>query len=339
MSVEISESISPETRDALTAFTTLAPLRSHLQHVDWPHYAPRGRFHSYRWVRVLGPEGDIRLFGILRLTRAPVGPALATFRRGPVTRSVADLAAGLGELLPELRRRGIVSLTVSPWLADEEADACEAMLVNLGAEQASAPQHSVTGLIDVTRPFEAVVEGLSRTARRKFRSIERADIAVRPLSGEAEIARFATWNAAFHASRGTDGRGQPPIPQMVAFCRDHGGYACAIEHEGRMVGAFAACLDGDRLSVLTEGWDDPHSPLPRAWIYLREMIAEGVRRADVAWVDLAGLATGDEIDDAAQRRNDFKGLFNPRVVRLVRPHRFVLRPLAHRFAARLKRFR
>jgi lipid II:glycine glycyltransferase (peptidoglycan interpeptide bridge formation enzyme) len=334
-------------RREIAAFAADCPGNTYLQHPAWPDFARRRARQDYRLATVRGPDGALLLAGVLRRTALPGGHALGAFRRGPLVRRLEDLAPALSVLLPQLRGAGFLSVTLNPRWYDEEADACERTMRDLGARVVPSDRqtlHARTGLVDLDRSEEDLVASFSKTGRTHIRRLGRAGLSVRPLTDPAEIASMIAWFDDFARDRGMSIAGLPTVPSQLDYIRAHGGAAMAVDLHGAFFGAFTGLRDGDRLLPVANGWRDPNGRHPRSYMMDFALMRAGREMEGVRWLDLGGLVDERTIEgrpeaevEAARRRDDFKMRFNPEVVRLPRIHEFVLRPTLHRLAMLAKR--
>ncbi len=327
-------------------FVAQCPGATYLQDAGWPGYAPDGGGrHGYALAMVRDPAGQPVLAGLLRRTGLPGGVALGAFRRGPLVRRVSDLAPGLSALLPVLRTAGYASVTLNPRWYDDDAEACEAALADLGATVVEDPRqtlHNVTGLVDLDRSPEEILAAGSKSLRTLIRKLDRQGLSIRQMT-EADLALYAEWRKAFVADRGMSVAGQPSVAAQLAHVREKGGLAAMAELNGAPCGAFVAFRDGDRILPISDAWADPRINLPRGYLFLWALIHTGQGMAGLRWLDVAGISDQTRLmsrdPEAAKRaaqRDEFKMRFRPRVVAMPRIHEFVLRPMLHRLAMAAK---
>lgn len=329
-------------------FAAECPGFSYLQAPDWPQYAPtKNDRHGYRWVLVRNAAGHIAMQGVLRQTKGPLGLSLGAFRRGPLTRTVEDLAPSLSILIPHLRRMGFVSVTLNPRWQDRDARDCETLLAGFGARPlAPARQtlHISTGLVDLRRPQDAIIRSFSSSCRTTIRKITRMPIQFRDIR-DAEVGQFTQWSRAFLQSRGLNPNGSITPLAQIAHARAYGGVASAVELDGQVVGYVAALRDGDRILPIGNGWRDNGAKIPRDYIMFWHMIEQG-KALGARWLDLGGLSstcverqTKNAERGSSTARDQFKLRFAPQIVQLTRVHEITLRPMVRNAADVLRKLR
>ncbi len=337
----------PALRQELAAFAASCPGATYLQDPNWPDFARRKARQDYLYATVRGQGGELLMAGLLRRTSLPGGHSLGAFRRGPLVRRLEDLAPALSVLLPKLQRAGFLSVTLNPRWYDDDADACEQAMRDLGAQVAPHDRqtlHARTGLIDLDRSEEQIVASFSKSCRLHIRRLGREGLSVRPLTDPAEIETFIGWFDNFARDRGMSISGLPTVHSQLDHIRAYGGAAMAMDLHGKFFGAFTALRDGDRLLPFANAWCDPNAPQPRSYMMEYALMREGRRMEGVRWLDLGGLSDERILEgrpkpeaNAARRRDDFKKRFSPWVVRLPRVHEFILRPTLHRLAMLARR--
>lgn len=287
-------------------YDELVDSRGHLlQSRAFAPIARAGRPRSVRWivVRCCG-----RVVGAAQISW--LGP-VAWVERGP-TAAPGCLSDTLAAVERAARRRGVVHLTVSPFVVGAEAGAAASVLATRGYRPALAYDglHRVTGWLDVAQdPLEAPERAkLRRESRRALRHGAR----VTPAGDAALLARLTSRPAAW--ARAVTELAHTGAAAVLVGRDDSGPVAAAlVAAHGRVATYVAgAAIDAPR----------PYGKL------LLPLLAgiDWARARGCLRFDLGGLPAPGDTDAKRAAIARFKMDFAPTVVPLVGPHRRWLLP-------------
>lgn len=296
---------------AFDAFLRDSPFAAYQQSRAWALAAPA---HARRnWCFFRAYDGDALVgAAVVRGTRLAMGYRLGALHRGPIVHDAGRLGEVLLALKRALRAENFCSVQLGPRVRGRALPAMAEALRATGFAPLAPrhrPLHNVTGMIWLDKPEAEVLAGFKQRGRRAIRAAEKAGIAVRPVTGATDLARFQRVLDAFAADRPDyDMTGQPDAAGQAALVDALGGAMLLAERDGETIGAHAFVRQADEaiwLSLATIDRDGASPGYPLLW--------EGMRRArDMGAVgyDLAGMA--DEAEDAgAAGRNQFKTAFAP----------------------------
>lgn len=145
-------------------------------------------------LHVLGRQGGricaAGQFSLRRSLFLPGRYAEAVALSGPVCDDAETMAAFLSALVPTPAFARVVSINITPYWLDAEAETLARVLDAAGWMTSDREPMRHTGLIDLDRPAEAIRASFAANARRKIRQAEDAGIEIRPLATLAEAAMF-----------------------------------------------------------------------------------------------------------------------------------------------------
>ncbi|KIC10751.1 hypothetical protein RA19_10175 [Leisingera sp. ANG-M1] len=331
--VRMERSLTPKAKRRLQEFLAACPPASWLQCPEFTRRCPPSARHRYVMLSALERHGQLAGFGLARLSRLVPGRYLASFRRGPVTRSPEDLARILPGFAARLRQMGCCSMQLNPrWSGAGEVAKVARILRQAGAIELPAPAqslHAATALVDLSGRPEDLMGRLKQRCRRQIRKAAKAGLDVRPAQTEAQAQAFGALMQSFFQARGLGLDSVPPVERQWAMTRERGAFLLAWQQD-RLIGGHVMISDGDRAFwlVLARAEGDKAAAAagyPLIWEALKLAQAQGFAAYDMAGVpSVSGVA-----DTAARNRDQFKSAFNPDVTPLVPAHVLPLRQPDH----------
>lgn len=297
---------------AFDDFLRASPFGAYQQSRAWTAACPPHPRRAWRFF-LAREDGVIVGACVVRMTRLALGAWLATIQRGPVVHDPAVLEKVLAALTAALRADGCCSVQLGPRVRGRALPAMTEAMRALGfAPLADGEQalHNVTGVIWLDKPEAEVLAGFKQRGRRALRAAEKAGIAVRPVTSDADIAVTQGLLDAFAAARPSyDRSGQPDARGQAMLVAALGGGLYLAERDGVPIGAHAWVRQGDEaiwLSLASVDRDGASAGYPLLWAAMRDAREQGC----VAF-DLAGLPDEAPADAGEAGRVQFKTAFAP----------------------------
>ena len=317
------------------AFNSTAASGSYLQRPDWPQLCPPPARHRYLVLRACHGQQLVGL-GLARLTRLGPRSWLATLRRGPVTRTIADLAAVVPAMAQALRGLGVCSLVINPRWCDAQAAEAIAVLKQIGAQVLPASDqslHRATLVVDLpggTNAAATLDASLKQRCRRQLRKAEAMGLTTRPVQSLDEAMLYEPILADFHARRGLSRENLPSVAAQWHMTQERGAFLLGWL-QGRPICGHTVIADGDRAFWLTMASLEGHPDLPKNYQLIHHAL-QICQRQGFASYDMAGTPSreaADKPDQAAENRDQFKTAFDPRYTELVPAMVLPLKPAEH----------
>ncbi|MEX0303589.1 MAG: lipid II:glycine glycyltransferase FemX [Leisingera sp.] len=330
--IRLEHSLTPKSKQRLREFLAECPPASWLQCPEFTRRCPPPARHRYVMLSAMERHGQLAGFGLARLSRLMPGRYLASFRRGPVTRTPENLARILPGFAARLRQMGCCTMQLNPrWSGAADVAEVTRILQKAGARQLPAGEqslHAATALVDLSGRPEDLMGRLKQRCRRQIRKACKAGLEVRPAETEAQAEAFGTLMRSFFQARGLGLETVPPVERQWAMTRERGAFLLAW-HKDRLMGGHVMISDGNRAFWLVLARDEGQcaaaaAGYPLIWEALKQAQAQGF-----AAYDMAGVPQEANTNAAARNRDQFKSAFNPEVTPLVPAHVLPLRQPDH----------
>lgn len=335
MRVRVDESLTPKAKRRLLAFLETCPSASWLQCPEFTRRCPPPPRHRYVMLSAYERPGQLAGFGLARLSQLMPGRYLASFRRGPVTRTTADLARILPGFTARLRQMGCCSLQLNPrWSGAEDVAEVTRVLQQAGARPLPAEEqslHTATALIGLSGGPDDLMGRLKQRCRRQIRKAAKTGLEVRPAETVEQAQAFGGLMQAFFRARGLGLDSVPPVERQWAMTRERGAFLLAWQQD-RLMGGHVMIGDGGRAFWLVLARAEDQSAAasagyPLVWEALQQAQAQGFAVYDMAGAPPIGREGA--ADAGARNRDQFKSAFNPEVTPLVPAHVLPLRQPDH----------
>lgn len=323
MDIVLTARPEPEDGRAFDAFVARGPTASFAQLRDYGTLAAASRPFS-PYVFLARERGEIVGAAlVLRSTLGPLGLPFAQVERGPVVAAPERLSEVLVHLRRALLARGIVRLSVMPYLADDDVGPAERTLADLGYHPIDDPAgaHVRTLRMPIDAPNEAdVFAGSERkTLRYELKQAKKLGVRTDRVRGDGCRAFFALMDETLSA------QGKPsPKPAFAAALGEVTGYservACFVSRDDeRDLGGVVVVRTDTRLhlahgatSLAKRPYSKMSPPLAAAITWARSF---GARE-----LDLGGVPHEDDTDPKRNAIAAFKHGFSKTRVRLCREH-------------------
>ncbi|WP_192361885.1 lipid II:glycine glycyltransferase FemX [Mesorhizobium mediterraneum] len=334
LSAELLDRLSPSDEKACADFVRSAASGCYLQWPEWPTMARDNGRYIHRYL-ICRSSAAIVALAVVRLSRLPLNRGIAVVRRGPVTRSLADLEWALPAILDALQRAGACTVVVNPRWEGADASAALAILRTGGGEPLPPDMqslHTTTGYVDLTVSEERILGAFKQRGRRQLRKSTENGLMIREAVSLDEAMAYEPILRDFHASRGLSIDAVPTAADQWRLTRSGGVFLLSYLN-GELVGGHVAIRDGYRAFWLSMASRDIDPAIPKnyvlVWEAMRRMKARGC-----AVYDMAGMPDPRRVEQAGlgkveANRSQFKFAFSPQLVELTPMTAFAVRPLAH----------
>lgn len=323
MDIVLTARPGPEDGRAFDAFVARGPMASFAQLRDYGALAAASRPFS-PYVFLARDRGEI--VGAALVLRSRVGPLplpFAQVERGPVVASPERLSEVLVHLRRALVARGVVRLSVMPYVADDEIGPAERTLGALGYRPVDDPAgaHVRTLRMPIDAPNEAdVFAGSERkTLRYELKQAQKLGVRTEQLRGDGCRAFSALMDETLSAQ----GKPTPP-PGFVEALGEVTGYservACFVSRDDeRALGGIVVVRTDTRLHLV----HGATSIVKRPYSKMSPPLAAAIRWArgfGARELDLGGIPHEDDTDPKRNAIAAFKHGFSKARVRLCREH-------------------
>ncbi len=323
MDIVLTAHPTPHDGRAFDAFVAKGPMASFAQLRDYGSLAAASRPFEPLVFLARDRGAIVGAALVLRSRLGPLRLPFAQVERGPVVTSVERLPEVLVHLRRALLSRGVVRLSVMPYLAGDEVGPAERTLRDLGYHPVDDPAgaHVRTLRMPIDAPNEAdVFAGSERkTLRYELKQAQKLGVRTERVRGEGCRAFFALMDETLSAQ----GKEGPP----AGFLRALGevtGYseriACFVSKDDeRALGGVVVVRTDTRLhlaygatSVAKRPYSKMSPPLAAAITWARGF---GARE-----LDLGGIPHEDDADPKRNAIAAFKHGFSKTRVTLCREH-------------------
>lgn len=283
---------------------------SYTQTRAWADVARNGRALSSRFLLVRRAGEVIGAALVLQPQVLGIRAPTAIVERGPVARSIDDLADVLVALRRACRARGIVRLCVMPYWEGADAMHAERILEEQGfvCAQDFTSAHARTVRL-------ALDDRLPSDVRAELRRAERAGATARS-GGARDVAAFERLHDALMREQGLPAKPRAWFDALVRY--PHGAlFVC--EHEGEVIGAVFVVRHG-RLATYVAG---AATRAPRSFGKTAPAMAAAIdwaRAQGCTTFDLGGIPLDGDSDPKRQRIARFKRSFARTPLALTRKH-------------------
>ncbi|WP_313137849.1 GNAT family N-acetyltransferase [Paracoccus jeotgali] len=330
MKVEFLWDASGAAAKAANALVQTWPSASIMQHAGWPQIALPSRLQFYRYFICVDDDDQIASAGCVRLTRLFPGRFSASLRRGPCTRSPADIAKVMPALEQALYRLGAISVAVNPHWEDDAARDCEEILARGGYAPVSEDEQTLptaTALINLAAPEDALLRSFSQRRRRDLRSADGNGMEVRPVATLSEAMRLSGIMRDMARTTGLEIDSQHDFTHHFRFLETHPemGTITAALVNGEVTGGAVTYREAHRSYALLVATSPDMRGARSTLLYWQNIL--DARRQGSAELDLVGYPDPRRVASGeAAGRQEFKDSFRPRIVTLPPIMKKILRP-------------
>lgn len=295
---------------------------------------------------VLGrKDGRVCATGLFTMKRSGLIPgrhAMAEALSGPVCDDPLTMLEFLSALTVSNAFSKVDAISITPYWLDADAEALAPTLQQAGWRCSESEPVRYTGLIDLSRPIEAIRAGFSKKARRKLLAVEKTDVVIREVETLDEADTFfKKLNRLVQHRHGLTPVSKAEYETEFRAIREHPSYGVmlAAYRGGTFLGGVlrfksARVAHGRRIFVD-----------PAAAGELR--IAPALLYQGMIWAKAQGCHTFDiegfrQIDDTTDplfKVFEYKRELRPTPAIRIGEHALILNETAHRLNRRLGRIR